>query len=232
MGNQPKYYPTDLNSQHSPGGREAEVRSLILNIKNQDQNSFARLLDVFEPLILSLVNQYGTELSTEDKEELECEASLGLYNAALSYDCEQDEVGFGLYAKICIKNRLATACRVYRRRDKIRTVPIEGIDSDGQEHILPEPGQDENPADSVIAEESLERLKYVINEILSSYESRIWWMYVSGLSAKEIAAKEYPACDGAPDIKKVRSVNNALYRIRTKLRASLSKQNGESTPIS
>ncbi|MBR2371150.1 MAG: sigma-70 family RNA polymerase sigma factor [Clostridia bacterium] len=229
MGNQPKNNPTELIDHHETSGQESEIRSIVLDVKENDQDSFSRLLDMFEPLILSLVNQYGTDLSVEDKEELECEASLGLYNAALSYDCDQDEVGFGLYAKICIKNRLATACRVYRKRDKIRTVSIEGIDADEQERMLPGSRSDENPADSIIAEESLERLKYAINKLLSPYESRIWWMYVSGLSAKEIAARECAECNGLPDTRMIRSVNNALYRIRTKLKLSLSDRMDDSS---
>ena len=209
---------------HYEPSHEAEIRELVEMVKQFDQSAFADLLNAFEPLISSLVHHFGETLSTEDREELTGEAALGLYNAALSYDSLQDEVGFGLYAKICIKNRLATACRAYRKRNRIMTVPIDGLDT-GEPHIgISDTSVDPTPSDFVIEQERLDRLKYIINSVLSPYESRIWWQHVSGLSAMEIAKKE-SGVDLPPDAKMIRSVNNALYRIRVKLKASLSKGN-------
>ena len=50
---------------------------------------------------------------------------------------------------------------------------------------------------------------------LSPYENRVWWMYLSGRTAAEI---------GKQLGKDARSVQNAVYRIRRKLRAVLPYQ--------
>ena len=74
-------------------------------------------------------------------------------------------------------------------------------------------GRMSDPLQMLIEEESFNKLKRDIQENLSPYESRVWWLYVSGMSAADIAKKL--------DTKDVRSVNNAIYRIRKKLRGVL-----------
>ena len=70
--------------------------------------------------------------------------------------------------------------------------------------------------EKLIEEENLRLLERKIQANLSPYESRVWWMYVSGMSAQDIAARI--------DTADIRSVNNAIYRIRKKLRAVLAEK--------
>ena len=70
----------------------------------------------------------------------------------------------------------------------------------------------EDPSDRVLEEERVKALYSVIRKNLSSFEYNIWCLYMSGRTAKEI---------GDAVNKDEKSVWNAVYRIRRKLRAFL-----------
>ena len=67
----------------------------------------------------------------------------------------------------------------------------------------------EDPACHVMEEEALALLHARIRGVLSPYENRVWWLYLSGRTAAEI---------GGQLGKDAKSVQNAVYRIRRKLR--------------
>ena len=71
-------------------------------------------------------------------------------------------------------------------------------------------GDAPNFLQSIVDEESTADLVRTIRAKLSNYENRVWWMYVSGMSVSEIAL----ALGGADP----KSVSNAVYRIRKKLK--------------
>ena len=193
------------------------VKELLSNIRSGDQEAFNALLHQFDPLIHSLLSSYRDEMSAEDIEEMYGEAAMALYSSAVSYDADQDGVEFGLYAKICVKNRLVTAYRKYARRSRIKVVPLS-VDENGEVEEKHELVAYEDPSTKVIEQEALESLTRKISDSLSEYENRIWWLYMSGLSAKEVAE----SLSNDENTVSERSVSNALYRRRKKLRAALS----------
>ena len=69
-----------------------------------------------------------------------------------------------------------------------------------------------DPAWRIIQEENFKSLYCRISANLSEYENRIWWLYTSGAHAKDIAERVG---------KDEKSVSNAIYRIRKKLRELL-----------
>jgi DNA-directed RNA polymerase specialized sigma24 family protein len=73
-----------------------------------------------------------------------------------------------------------------------------------------------DPLQMIVAKEKTEELVRSIKNNLSDYENRVWWMYVSGMSPSEIA-KEIGEVDA-------KSVSNAVYRIRKKLRNVIGSQ--------
>ena len=91
-------------------------REIILAAKKGDQLAFAELNSAYAPLIDSMTDQFcGTEEKKKsDREDLRQEASVAFYRALMSYDADQTEVSFGLYAKICIRNHLISLLRKQR----------------------------------------------------------------------------------------------------------------------
>lgn len=175
---------------------------LLNRIKQEDSAAFDELFKAYEPLLRSLVAGYS--VGCPDTDELYRAALLALYRAARSYRGEQAGVTFGLYAKICMENALNTQCSAYKARME-KEFPVS------PEH-LEEQGTADDPAVSVMREEALESLRSRIRQILSPYENRIWNLHMVGYRNGEIAE----ALGRSP-----RSVENAVYRIRAKLRAAL-----------
>lgn len=180
---------------------DPSLLSLIIAAQGGDQNAFEALLERYAPLIDSMVHSVAADnFSLQDREDLRQEALVAFFRALKHYNTAQSEVQFGLYAKLCIKNALYSHLR--RWKDQRNTLLLE------DEH-LPE-AADSDPASHVMEEEQYLELSRVIHDALSEYENKIWWLYLSGRTAGEIA--------NALD-KDEKSVQNAIYRIRKKLRA-------------
>jgi DNA-directed RNA polymerase specialized sigma24 family protein len=74
-----------------------------------------------------------------------------------------------------------------------------------------------DPARLVEEDERFDRLCRTVRGHLSDYENRVWWQYVTGVSVADIA-------EGLG--RDERSVHNAIYRIRKKLREKLTPPEG------
>ena len=178
------------------------LQSLIRAAQQNDDNAFEELLNRYTPLIESVTLQFATQnTSSQDREDLRQEAILGFYKALTRFDTEQNEVQFGLYAKECIRNRLISYMRTEKKR--VRVFPLESEESAD----IADAEQD--PVNRLVEQENYLALYDQICRSLSPYENRVWWMYLSGRTAAEI---------GEQLGKDAKSVQNAVYRIRRKLR--------------
>lgn len=182
-----------------------DTHRLISLVREGDSQSFEMLLKKYNPLIESSVaNCLGDELYSLYREDFIQEATVVFYNAILTYDMDQHEVEFGLYAKICISNALISQLRVLKKRraERLSETSDDGLFA----------SDSEDPSLRVLEQESLKSLYSVIRGNLSEFEYRVWQMYMSGRTAREI---------GQLLNKDERSISNAIYRIRKKLRARL-----------
>ncbi len=183
--------------------------SLIQNAQNGSQESFELLKERYRPLIESCSHRRFLQgMTSQDMEDMCQEALVHFCNAVCSYDTSSEGVEFGLYAKICISNGLASFVRSYLKRSKSRAI---SLDDSNQGYGVS--AEDADPLQLLVDRENTSELVEAIRAQLSEYENRIWWLYVSGLSVKEIES-----IVGAQDS---RTVSNAVYRIRKKLRRSI-----------
>ncbi|MBE6531665.1 MAG: sigma-70 family RNA polymerase sigma factor [Ruminococcaceae bacterium] len=182
----------------------SENVELIRKVRVGDQQAFEQLLDRYKPLLDAAVQKFSNDAMFGSLEEdLRQEAILVFYNAILSYDLGSDGVEFGLYAKICVTNALISQMRKMGRWGAEQFFGV----LDEEDAAM----QDE-PSVNLIEQESLREIDSVIRESLSDYEYRIWCQFASGKTAKEI---------GASANVNEKSVTNAIYRIRQKLRKLL-----------
>ena len=128
--------------------KHTEVQNLILRLRGGDQAAFNDLLTLYEPLVQAEVARHGEALGDFDRDDLRQVALLALYRAALSFDLTQEEVVFGLYAKVCVSNALATQLRAIRRRTVEVPVAEEWHGQQG--------GDEGDPAVRIMAEEDLQ----------------------------------------------------------------------------
>ena len=182
-----------------------DVRELLVAVRNGDNNAFSSLLEQYQPLIdASVARFHADESFSLYCDDLRQEASVVFYNSILAYDLEQNEVEFGLFAKICIHNALVSVLRTLKKRSAEQL-------TETAENLLTV--QDfEDPSSRTLERERLKSLYAVIRNSLSDFEYSIWQLYMSGRSASDIA--QHIETD-------TKSVTNAIYRIRKKLRSRL-----------
>ena len=177
---------------------ENNIAQLLIKIREGDNSAFEQLCQQYSALISSLSGKYSN-MHLEKNLELEDllqESKLALYNAALKYDIENNVVTFGAFAKACIRNRLVSYLRYATSKKRCKRDSGKAISVD-------------NPQDTVIQHELENKLMLLAEKILSGYEMRIFALYAKGARAKEISARIG---------KSEKSVNNAIFRIRSKLK--------------
>lgn len=167
---------------------------LIERTRAGDAAAFEQLAERYEPLILSMTaKMHAVSDGSLDAEDFRQEALLALYTAAMNYR-EQDEVTFGLYAKICVRNRLVSLIRRHHE-------PSVGEMTRQEEKIDPE--------QSCIEKESWLETQQRIKEVLSVFEQKVLALYLRNQSYEAIAASL-----GVTE----KSVDNAIYRLKAKLK--------------
>lgn len=191
---------------------KTDTYELIELARHGEQRAFEELREAYAPLIASQVSKrLSPEMNEQDTEDMRQEALIVFCRAVLSYDIDRREVEFGLYAKICIEHGLSSFVRSFYNGERARTVSLDaGVGQSGATE-----GGD--MLQRVVAREQLRELVGLIDRSLSELERRVWWLYASGMSVSQISARLGNV--------EPRSVTNAIYRIRKKLRGRIESQN-------
>lgn len=181
-----------------------KISELIVAVRHGDDDACAELIRIYSPLLNGLVRYTMICLASSveiDEDELRQEAAIKLYQAALTYDLD-GEISFGLYAKICIRNRMRSLLRRHGVRAEHQTVELTDD--------LPDDGGD--PSETVLRAEQDGELDVRIKKILSPLEYDVFNLYIDGVGPTEIA--------GALSIS-VKTAENAVYRMKNKIQKIL-----------
>ena len=179
---------------------------LINSVKVGDVVAFEQLSKMYRPLILSQVSRFmngGAYLIPDGyRDDLYQEALLALYKAVCSF-IDKDNISFGAYAKVCIRNGLVTAteklARLYHADAEVEEVQAALDDTESEM----------SPEEAVIARERVEEIHSFIEEQLTEYERKVFALHLAHRTYAEIA--ETVGRD-------VKSVANAILRVRDKFR--------------
>lgn len=177
-------------------------------IKNGDKKAFEGLAEKFSPLIIgetASVIRRSEDLKPYG-DEIRQEALMALYSAALSFE-EGKNVTFGLYAKICIHNRMISFVRKVKAQLKKQSKSSAGTES--------RPRKIEAPDEILDSLEKNSELRRFLNENLSAYEKRVLSLYLKKKSYAEISASLG---------KTEKSVDNALFRVKSKIKKRFSQR--------
>lgn len=174
---------------------ENELKTLLTLAKSGDETAFADLAEKYKPLIVGMGKNYSDKCSNSmySLEDFVQEATVGFYSAVQSYE-ESDKVTFGLYAKVCVRNRLVSLLRAAGKK------------------VKPPKESGKNTADLsalLFGKEDSLRMQEKIRENLSPFEWKVFCLYIEKRSYAEMAE-----IVGKP----IKSVDNALFRIKKKLR--------------
>ena len=172
-------------------------------VKNGDKAAFEELLSSFEPLIRSETARLlaGAPDFLSETEELRQEGRLALYDAAMSYK-DNDGVTFGLYAKICVKNRLISYLRKLssrkRKADRAAALAMRGsVSSPSAAEEL------------FLAYESSGEVRRIVETEATELEKTVFSLYMQRKSYADIAREIG---------KSAKSVDNAICRVKAKIR--------------
>lgn len=173
-----------------------ELLLLISRSRDGDEGAFSDLTLQYRPLIESMARNFlkKNDDDTFLLDDVMQEATLAFYSAIRSYDVNS-EVTFGLYAKICIRNRLVSMQRASYAKKKKRK-HREKADSP-------------DPVNRLLDKEDSQQLEKKISAVLSRLEMSVFNLYVQKKTYAEIANELGIS---------VKSVDNAIFRIKTKLR--------------
>ncbi|MBP1560784.1 MAG: sigma-70 family RNA polymerase sigma factor [Oscillospiraceae bacterium] len=147
---------------------------------------------------------YAFSCENAEPEDLAQEGLLAFMNAVASFDVSRG-AKFSSFANVCITNGIRSAV-MKLNRNKGEALP-EDIGEQAEDVLTPE--------NIWFEKEKISGLYDEIALLLSKKEWSIFRLYLDGLSYNEIASRLDIPC---------KSVDNAVFRVKKKLRAFLSRE--------
>ncbi len=198
-----------------------EEKSVAL-AQSGDENSINEIFCKYKPLVTIISRKFF--LLNAEQNDLIQEGMIGLFKAYRSYNFSSS-ASFKTYASLCIKRQMQTALEKNNRQKNRPLNAYLSINNQGK-ILLSSTAEANNslddetgfyleegslsPEESIIFREKLSEIAGKINGTLSSYEKRVLKFFMSGMDYVEIATKLN---------KEPKSIDNALSRIKMKLRS-------------
>jgi RNA polymerase sporulation-specific sigma factor len=157
-----------------------------------------------------------------DREDIVQEGMIGLFKAIRDFRCDKLS-SFRAFAELCITRQIITAIKTATRQKHIPlnsyislNKPIYDEDSDRTLLDIISGTTISDPEELIISREEFVDIEEKMGEILSSLEWKVLMAYLDGKSYQEMAG----------DLKRhVKSIDNALQRVKRKLERYLEKRN-------
>jgi RNA polymerase sporulation-specific sigma factor len=189
---------------------EELVKMLKSNL--DEKECFEELVHRYQKFIRFKCRTYY--IAGADKDDVYQEGLIGLYNAVKSYDPEKS-TGFGTFAVMCVTRQIQSAVKMASRK---KHTPLNGyISLWGEDRqtdelrekygLMPQEAKD-NPESICMKKELSERVRYVIETLLSEKERALYTDFIEGYSYREIALRH------REDLK---AIDNAIQRARKKI---------------
>lgn len=182
--------------------RSKSDEELAALVQQGDDRAMAVLAARMTSTVRALASRVDTALLEQD--DLVQEGMLGLLSAARNYRSGEN-AAFRTYASVCVRNRIQSALRKASSGRQLPENSYVSLDEDGISLRDPSKTLEERFDDN----EELARVSALSRERLSPLESEILRQYLNGLSYEQISSEVNVS---------VKSVDNALQRIRRKLR--------------
>ena len=166
------------------------------------KEAFSELISRYFKLVLKRASMYSDNYS--DAEDLTQDGMLAFYEAVESFELSRG-VKFSAFADVCVSNRIKNSAA----KLAVINSRLTDVDSEEQDTSVMEA----SPESICIEREKFKSIQKEIMTVLAPLEVEVFELYLDGVSYKEIAEKL--------DITE-KSVDNAVFRIRRKLKKILS----------
>ncbi|MGN0131494.1 MAG: RNA polymerase sporulation sigma factor SigH [Lachnospiraceae bacterium] len=190
---------------------------LIIRARDGEKEIIEYLMDKYKNLVRSKASTMF--ILGADREDLIQEGMIGLFKAVRDYDSGRD-ASFYTFAELCVTRQMYTALQASGRKkhSPLNTyVSIyQGHDEEGTELIdALENKKERNPEEILIDQENVADIEKIIENDLSPFEKQVLELSMTGMGYVEIA--KLLGKDG-------KSTDNALSRVKTKIRKALNKK--------
>ena len=194
---------------------------LIRKIKSGDNDALDYILKKYQEVVNMKVSRYF--IIGAEKEDIIQEGLIGLYKAIKSFDPEKQN-SFKSFANLCIERQLITAIKSSNRQKhmplnsylSLNMSAYDDDDDDTSIYDIFDANIIEDPLDTITKKEYYKSVENIIEKSLSTFEKNVLNELVNGSSYTAIAQKlDSP----------VKSVDNAIQRIRKKTMKNLNLEN-------
>ncbi len=193
---------------------------LIERLRDGEEQIMEYLMDKYKNLVRSKAK--SMYILGGDTQDLIQEGMIGLFKAVRDYDSGRD-ASFYTFAQLCVSRNIYSAVQKSGRKKHAPLnfyTSIYGTDGSGDNEGAVEngfyngielmaDGEASNPEEILISQENMEQLQKYIEDELSSFETQVLELHITGMGYVEIArvlGRDEKATD------------NALQRIRAKLK--------------
>ncbi|HEX9891894.1 MAG TPA: sigma-70 family RNA polymerase sigma factor [Actinomycetota bacterium] len=194
----------------APAGIAARIADLdaelVARVRDGHDAALRDLLDRYKALVRARVHRFF--LPGAEKDDLLQEGMIGLYQAIMAF--EPCGASFRTFAVLCIDRRLFNAVTHANRRKFQMLNGALSIEDQALDAWWTA-SEEWDPAEVVVGSDERARIEDAF-ACLTGYEARVLSLFLEGRTYREIGAEL-----GRP----AKSVDNALWRVRGKLRRHL-----------
>lgn len=211
-----------IEGEPIPAFEEMTDEEVVELAGNGDMNAQEYLINKYRNFVRAKARTYF--LLGGDKEDLIQEGMIGMYKAIRDFRADKLS-SFRAFAELCITRQIITAIKTATRQKHIPlnsyvslNKPIYDEDSDRTLLDVITGTKITDPEELIISQEEFDNIEEKMGELLSSLELRVLMYYLEGKSYQEIAE----------DLgRHVKSIDNALQRVKRKLEKYLDTRGDE-----
>lgn len=189
--------------------------------RGYDGDALEYLLNKYKNFVRAKARSYF--LIGADREDIVQEGMIGLYKAVRDFRSSK-LTSFRAFAELCVTRQIITAIKTATRQ-KHRPLnsyislnkPAYDEESDRMLIDVISSSKISNPEDIIIGREDFSSIETKMSKILSPLEMQVLKKYIDGKSYSEVAEELN---------RSVKSVDNALQRVKNKLEKLISTENG------
>lgn len=187
---------------------------LVKLVQNGNERAAALLFSRMMPWIKSKAADYASRSAVEVDDFVQ-EGFMGLLCAVNTYR-QNGEASFRTYASVCVHNKIISAVKASLRQKNLPLKNYVPYEEENEELPTAHSGL-QNPEEHIIAQEEEARIYRIIDNSLSDFERCVFQLFLSGHSYDEI---------GEITNSTAKSADNALQRVRRKLRTAIASDDG------
>lgn len=208
-----------VTSGGEPGPEALPDEALVARSAAGEDAAADELLERYRPFVRMKARAYF--LVGADQEDVIQEGMIGLYKAVRDFDGHHT-ASFRSFADLCITRQIISAVKSATRHKHgplNRSVSLDSPAGDEDDEAGATVGDrvavdPADPADSVVGRDELDELRQRFSEVLSDLETDVLRRYMAGQTYQEIAEALN---------RQVKSIDNALQRIKRKVEEELSE---------